>query len=174
MKHRLVARTLRMLPVLTCLFGLAATGVAHAAPPTHAPLDINYTAIIPASVNGCGFDITLQQIGTGEATYYYDANGNVTRELIRFLHTYSIWSANGKSYTVGPSPASVELDFINGTATARGLEGHLILPGQGLLGATTGKLVIDLATGAVISQSGQSSMSDIGPEAPAVCAALAP
>jgi hypothetical protein len=138
------------------------------------PLDINYSAVIPAATNGCGFDITIQQTGTGEATYYYDQSGTLVRELIRTLHTTATYSANGKSYTVTPSPASGMFDFAAGTITARGLEGHLIIPGQGLLGVTAGKVVFDLTTGQVITYDGQNTLSDYAPESPQVCADLAP
>ncbi len=156
------------------LLALVSVTVVSAAAPTRETQDFSGVFVIPGTVSGCGFDITVTQTGTGYITSYYDQAGNLVRVLMRSPRLQLAFTANGHTYT-SISPAAVHIDVVNNTATFTGLQGRIIIPKQGLVGAATGKVVLSGDFTEVLSQHGQASLVlGLLPFAPEVCAALAP
>lgn len=159
---------------LVAIIGLAAlgltTGRAFAMPPTHTSQPINLTFQLPTSFTGCTVPITASEAGVVDTTTFYDQNGNPT-EIV--AHTPGLvvtyYSASGTPYS-SVSPASTTIDVATGDITYNGLQGNIIIPGQGLVGAATGHVIFNMATGALLVADGQTSL--LTPFSPSVCALL--
>lgn len=150
-------------------FGLT-TGHAFAMPPTHTSQSINLTFQLPTSFTGCTIPITASETGVVDTTTFYDQNGNPTEIVAHtpdLIVTY--YSAGGTPYS-SVSPASTTIDVATGDITYNGLQGDIIIPGQGLVGMATGHVMFNMATGAVLVADGQTSL--LTPFSPSVCALL--
>jgi len=146
-------------------------GRAFAMPPTRSTVDLTGTFTLPTSFTGCSFPITASQTGTGYVTTFYDNAGNPTDIFTRTPHlTVTYYSQSGTAYT-SDSPATTHVDLVNNTITYDGLQQHIIIPGQGLIGAATGHVVFNTQTGALLVAHGQTTF--LTPFSPEVCALLA-
>jgi hypothetical protein len=148
-----------------------APGGAHADPPTSQSIDLTGSFTLPTSFTGCSFVINAIQTGTGVQTTHYDNAGNPIEITTRTPHlTVTYFSQSGTPYT-SDSPASTKLDLVNNTITFDGLEAHIVIPGQGLIGGATGHVVFNTQTGALITADGQTTF--LTPFSPAICDLLA-
>jgi len=153
---------------LTLVLGL---GRASATPPTSTTVDLTGTFILPTAFTGCAFPVTLTQTGSGTVTTYYDKDGNPRDIFTRTPHlTVTYFSQGGTPYT-SDSPATTHVDLANNTITFDGLQAHIVIPGQGLIGAATGHVVFNTQTGALLTADGQTTF--LTPFSPSVCALLA-
>lgn len=159
---------LALAAALTAAFALP--GHASAYSPTRVTVDLTASFVLPTSFTGCAYPVNGLQVGSGVVTTYYDQNGNPTDIYTRTPGlTVTYTGQNGKSYTTD-SPASTHVDLVNNTITYDGLEQHIVLPGQGNVGAVTGHVVFNTQTGALLTQDGQSTM--LTPFSPTVCSLL--
>jgi hypothetical protein len=143
-------------------------GAAHASPPSKSTVDISGTFDLPTSFTGCSFDVTLVQSGNAEQTISYDNSGNVIKIFLRSEDvSATYYGINGASYFVKNSPASVTIDPIADTATYHGLQANIVVPHEGEIGAATGHVTFNMATGATLVADGQTSF--LTPFSPAVC-----
>ncbi len=173
-RRRIVLGVLLAVPVIAAL-ALAVMLVpgrvhADANPPTRVTVDLTGTFTLPTSFTGCSFVITLTQTGMGVVTTYYDSAGNPTDIFTRTPGLIvSYISQSGTSYTSN-SPASTHVDLVNNTITYDGLQAHIVIPGQGLIGAATGHVIFNTQTGALLLATGQTSL--LTPFSPEVCSLL--
>ena len=173
-RRRIVVGALLAVPVIAALAlaVMLVPGRAHADanPPTRVTVDLRFSFTLPTSFTGCSFIINGMQTGTGVVTTYYDSAGNPTDIFTRtpgLTVTYS--SQSGTPYT-STSPASTHVDLVNNTITYDGLQQHIVIPGQGLIGAATGHVVFNTQTGALIVANGQTTF--LTPFSPEVCSLL--
>jgi hypothetical protein len=146
-------------------------GAGHASPPSKSTVGIGGTFDLPTSFNGCSFDVTLVQAGDAEQAISYDNSGNVIKIFLRSEDvSATYYGINGTSYFVKNGPASVTIDPIADTATYHGLQANIIVPHEGEIGAATGHVKFNMASGATIVADGQTSF--LMPFSPAVCACL--
>jgi len=165
-------RILAMFAVAAATSGVAALwpDVAYAMPPTHTSQQLNVSAALPTSFTGCNVPITVTEVGTLDTTTFYDSNGNPTEILLRTPKLDATYfSATGTAY-VTESPASARIDVATGLITYDGLQGHIVIPGQGNVGAATGHVIFNMATGALLVADGQTTL--LTPFSPSVCALL--
>jgi hypothetical protein len=66
------------------------------------------------------------------------------------------------------------MGFSASTATFTGLAAHVVVAGQGVVGAQAGRSVYDLSISNLIEAHGQTTLVFPGPFAPAVCAYFTP
>ena len=138
------------------LVGAAALALALAAPAgATAPTTQVFTqdlTFVDTSI--CGFPLTVHAEGTFKVKTYVDRNGNVMRKILtsqsRFTETLT---ANGKSL-VSNLPFAVIQDFVRGMEMTVGLQAGFQIPGEGPVYHISGRLVLDLETGELISFSG--------------------
>jgi hypothetical protein len=143
---------------------------ADANPPTRVTVDLTGTFTLPTAFTGCSFVINASQSGTGVVTTYYDSAGNPTDIFTRTPQlTVSYYNQSGTPYT-STSPASTHVDLVHNTITYDGLQAHIVIPGQGLIGAATGHVIFNTQTGALLVASGQTTL--LTPFSPEVCSLL--
>jgi hypothetical protein len=160
-----VAATLALALTLTLM-----PGHALANPPTRQTVDLTLSFTLPTSFTGCNFTVTAQQTGSGVVTTFYDKSGNPTDIFTRTPHlTVTYYSQSGASYT-SDSTATTHLDLVNNTITYDGLQQHIVIPGQGNVGAATGHVVFNTQTGALIVAHGQTTF--LTPFSAQICALL--
>jgi len=63
------------------------------------------------------------------------------------------------------------VDLVDNAITYDGLQAHIVIPGQGLIGVATGHVVFNTQTGALLVSHGQTTL--LTPFSPQVCALLA-
>ena len=104
---------LLLLAALGGALALAAT--AYAAPPRHFSFDNSASGFAPFTSAACGTPVYITVTGTYDVTLYYDANGNVVRELDRIPDGTTTFSspATGKSFTIRGSSVT-EVDYHGG------------------------------------------------------------
>jgi hypothetical protein len=162
--------------LLVSLMTLLVITPAHAAQPVVQTILVNTTFVNKVLSAACGFQITHRLEGTIRVTHRFDAAGNLAVEVDQF-HLHGSFSAHGK--TVEFVVAERDNVSINrdGSATVyiTGLTGRLTVPGQGLVTADVGRLVLffDSPTDEnpdVLFEAGQ---HDNGP-APELCTILSP
>jgi len=134
------------------------------------PIEDHIDAIQPES-SICGFDVRLDQTGTGQFEVLLDANGNFVRGHVLINVTGTV-SANGKTLQV------LSADNLLFTATPGqtevGLAFQMFLPGLGVVLWGRGRLVFD-ADGNIIFDAGSHPEPEGDVETiERVCAALAP
>jgi hypothetical protein len=167
-------RRLAVLATLA-LAGLAPGATASAAPPDRTVVTVDEEGYAVKSSARCGFDILLRTKGTIRITEFRDRDGELRRSLTVYPGlTYTFTNqATGKSITsVSPDPEHVTFNPDGSfTMTVTGLIMHWVVPGQGVLGADAGRLVMTIdANGELISevQTGHHE-----PRFPALCQILA-
>lgn len=158
------------------LAALAPVATASAAPPDITVIHVDDEGYAPKASARCGFDILLRTEGTIRITEFLDRDGDVRRSLTVYPGlTYTfINKATGKSITsVSPDPEHVTFNP-DGSFTMRvtGLIMHWVVPGQGVLGADAGPLVMTFdASGELISEVQTGGHHE--PRFPALCQILA-
>ncbi len=154
---------------LAAAFGLA-PGHVFAMAPTHTSQPLNLTFQLPTSFTGCTVPITGSEAGVVDTTTFFDQNGNPT-EIVEHTPnlTVTYYSVSGTAYS-SVSPATTTFDVATGDITYDGMQGKIVIPGQGLVGTATGHVMFNTATGAVLVANGQTSL--LTPFSPSVCALL--
>jgi hypothetical protein len=146
-------------------------GGAHAQTPTKQQVNIGITVDVPPAFSGCSFDVTLIQTGYAEQTTYYDNSGNVVKIFLRSEDvSATYYGLNGAYAFIKNSPASVTIDPVADTVTYNGLQANIVVPHEGEIGAATGHVTFNMATGATLVADGQTSF--LTPWTPAVCGYL--
>jgi hypothetical protein len=131
---------------------------------------LTFSFTLPTAFTGCSFVVNGQQNGSGVVTTYYDNSGNPTDIFTRTPHlTVTYTSQSGTPYT-SDSTASTHVDLVNNTITYDGLQQHIIIPGQGLIGADTGHVIFNTQAGVLIVSHGQNTF--LTPFSPQICALL--
>jgi hypothetical protein len=149
---------------------------SSAAPPDMTVIPVDDTAYAVKASARCGFDILLHTEGTIRITEFTDRTGEPRASLTVYPGlTYTfINQATGKSITsVSPDPEHVTINP-DGSFTMRvtGLIMHWVVPGQGVLGADAGPLVMTFdADGELVSEL-QTGGHHV-PRFPALCEILA-
>ncbi len=165
-------RLLLLTSVLLLTLALAAT--AAAGPPVHTVIAVDETAYARKSSAKCGFDILLRTEGTIRITEFSDRDRNLRRALVVYPGlTYTfINAATGKSVTsVSPDPEHYSFNEDGSfTLVVTGLIMHWVVPGQGVLGADAGRLILTFdANGDLVSEE---IVGLSAPRFPALCQIL--
>ena len=169
---------MRRLAVLTTLALVAAMpgATASAARPEITVIPVDDTGYAVKASARCGFDILLHTEGTIRIIEFTDRDDELRRSLTVYPGlTYTfINEATGKSITsVSPDPEHVTFNP-DGSFTMRvtGLIMHWVVPGQGVLGADAGPLVMTFdADGELVSEVQTGGHHE--PRFPALCQILA-
>ena len=161
-------RAARRFALAACVAAALPVASAAATPPTTVVEPFDEVEVVPAGAV-CAFEVLVHHEGTQITTTFYDSDGTPIRRLIRWgEHFTETYSANGKSLTT-ISIAVAHVDLTTGHAAATGTQRHVTAPGFGLIYARSGRDVIVLGTGEVLSFSGV----DVPPGSE-ICAALSP
>jgi hypothetical protein len=115
---------------------------------------------------GCDFPVTFTGDGVLRITTFEDASGTPVRQTVHgsLHHTlYSPWET-----LHSPGPAGVHTDLTTGQSVLTGLQYRFQVPGEGVILATAGRMVVD-ANWTLVSFSGLERL-----DADAICEALAP
>jgi hypothetical protein len=158
-----------------CAAALPVTATAAAAtPPVPTVIVVDDTGYAANSSGRCGFDILLHTEGTIRITDFYDRDGEPVRTLVTYPGlTYTfINAATLESVTsVSPDPEHYTWNADGSfTMVVTGLIMHWVVPGQGVLGADAGRLVVTVAADGTVTE------EEIGhhdPRFPALCQILA-
>jgi hypothetical protein len=171
MRH--LNRKLLVIPVvalLTLALAVILPGRVLANSSTRTTVDLTGSFSLPTSFTGCSFIVNATQTGTGIVTTYYDNNGNPTDIFTRAPHfSATYYSQSGTSYTTHSS-ATTHVDLVNHTITYDGLQQHIVIPGQGNVGAATGHVIFNTQTGALLVAHGQTTF--LTPFSPEICSLL--
>jgi hypothetical protein len=153
---------------------MSAAPAAVAAPPVRTVLQVDDIGPATKSSERCGFDILLRTQGTIRFTDFYDRSGVMTRSLVTYpslTYTFSN-AATGEAVTSNsPDPEhytwNAEGSF---TMVVTGLIMHWVVPGQGVLGADAGRLVVTVAADGTVVEEENGHHE---PRFPALCEILA-
>ena len=164
--------------VLVAVVLVAAPPAGAVAPDiTTAPFD--RTRVIAASADTCPFDIQVHSTGTFRFVTFFDADGNVTKQMTTVFDFHIEWSnpLTGKALTTPLAGPVIVEPYGEGTVlvTVNGNDARFVVPGVGIVFGAVGRLVYvapenDLGTALEILQS--TGHQDLTPF-PAVCAGLA-
>ncbi len=153
----------------------AAATAAAAAVPVRTVIEVDDTGYAPKSSANCGFDILLHTEGTIRITDHYDGDGELVRSLVTYPGlTYTfINAATGESVTsVSPDPEHYTWNADGSfTIVVTGLVMHWVVPGEGVLGADAGVLVITVAADGTATEEETGGHHE--PRFPALCQILA-
>jgi hypothetical protein len=116
---------------LVVLAALALPAAALADRPVVTTEHVDYSVLIPADQNPCGFDLVFT--GLGDVTVTTFADGRQTDQGI-LQHTIS--GPGGTLSSIGP--AAVHIDLTTGVSTDTGMEFSFHVPGQGVVFAQAG------------------------------------
>jgi hypothetical protein len=148
---------------------------AAAAPPERTVITVDDTDFAVKSSGICGFDILLHTKGTIRITDYVDRDGTPTRSLVTYPGlTYTFINAStGESVTsVSPDPEHYSWNADGSfTMVVTGLIMHWVVPGEGVLGADAGRLVVTVAADGTVTEE---ETGHHEPRFPALCHILAP
>jgi hypothetical protein len=134
--------------------------------------------VVGISLGSCGaFDILSDWNGLMQLTYFYDGSGN----LVRMHNRYRVIGASRYYNSVDPTievaggPGEIQnnrTDYTDGTVVFSGVAWKITLPGYGTILFETGKTTLDLATFAIIHDTGQNQLND--QDFAALCDVLTP
>lgn len=144
-----------LLVVLTILLTLALYTPALAGKPDMITIPVDDTVVFGECA---GFSVIEHVQGTIKVSFHTDKDGNPVMELARFSlrHTYSNseTGASLSSQDVGIDKITFNQDG-SGTVAVIGIVARIVIPGQGLVFAHLGRIVLDLETGEVLFEAGR-------------------
>ena len=177
------------LTIVLAVASAALVSTANAAEPTRISIPIDTTAPSPLLTSACGFEVSINQVGTLKAAVFHDQSGAITREIDTQPGTRLILSSSttGKSFSF-PFSSTFRTEFPNGTTP--GSEAVVTVTGLGDkvsgIPADAGQIVFAKATVLFVNSSGV-PIVDFGPQSSssghsnsgitlvtAICSALAP
>ena len=158
-----------------CVGALPAMATAAAtAAPVRTVIVIDDTGYATNSSARCGFDIVLHTEGTIRIQDSHDRDGELTRSLVTYPGlTYTfINEATLESVTsVSPDPEHYAWNADGSfTMVVTGLIMHWVVPGEGVLGADAGRLVVTVAADGTVTEEDSGHQE---PRFPALCQILA-
>ena len=189
-------RFARLAMVASTLFALLGVAPLHAAAATLNPpppagatcesspnrticfwLDTNFHTpfAVPYGVSCGSFSVKVELAGEREFRFVYDAGGALV-ERDRHI-SYEGRLSNSVTGATVPHVGSFAVvdDFVAGTSTITGMLSRTVVPGEGLIWRNIGRVVLSLASGAVLFEAGEHGTYDVGGDpsvAAQLCAAL--
>jgi len=160
-----------LLVVLIPLLTLTLFTSASAAKPdfTFIPVDVTFER------GECdGFTVIERVEGLLKFSTHFDQDGNIVMDIVRFIrgrHTFT----NSETGTALFSPdVGIDKTTINKDGSTilavMGFETRIVIPGEGIVYARIGNIVVNLNTGEVVFEAGQ--YDDLADLLPALCSAL--
>lgn len=121
-----------------------------------------------------GFTVIERVEGLLKFSTHFDQNGNFAMEIARFIggrHTFTNSETGAALFSpdVGIDMTTISQDGST-TLAVMGFETRVVVPGEGIVYATVGKIVLNLNTGEVVFEAGQHN--DLADLLPALCSAL--
>jgi len=167
-------RRLVILTAIAAVFSLALTGPALAAKPVPFSEAINESFVVD---DVCPFPFTQTLTGTVRGKTFVDGAGNPVREIGR-VHLDGTFAANGVvvPFIVRQGFNVTFNDDGSVTVAITGVVGRVVVKGQGLVGATIGRVVLtfpaDGGEPTVDFEAGQNNEAEFF--GPILCGLLAP
>ena len=152
-----------------------AAAAAEAAAPVVVERNVTLTRVFSdltdCQAYGYSFTFTGRYMISRSDTLFYDADGNLTREVrhVRFVGTDTNDETGNALRDTGAR--HIVLDFENGTFTETGVLRHITVAGSGIVLHESGRIVLSLDDDSLISMAGPHQLF-AGDEAE-FCAALA-
>jgi len=134
--------------------------------------------VVGLTIGSCGaFDILSDWNGLLQFTYYYDGDGNLVRQHLRYriLGQSRYYNSADPQLVVLGGPGEIQnnrWDFTDSTVAYSGVAWKITLPGYGTILFETGKTVFDLTTGTIIHDTGHNQLNE--QDFAALCEALTP
>jgi hypothetical protein len=134
--------------------------------------------VVGYKLGSCGaFDILADWNALLQVTFYYDGDGNLVRQHVRYRVVGPSRYYNSVDPQVGVlgGPGEIQnnrFDFVNNTLTFSGLAWKITLPGYGTILFETGLSVMDLTSGIITRDTGQNQLN--AGDLAALCEALTP
>ena len=130
---------------------------------------------VPYGVSCGGFSVKVELAGERRFRFVYDENGTLI-ERDRHI-SYEGRLSNSVSGASVPHVGAFAVvdDFVAGTSTITGMLSRTVVDGDGLIWRNIGRVVISLASGAVLFEAGEHGTYDISTDpsvAAKLCAAL--
>jgi len=160
-----------LLVPLTVLLSLSLFTTALAAKPDFITIPVDVTF---ERGECAGFTVIEHVEGLLKFSIHFDQDGNFAMQIVRFIrgrHTFmnSETGATLFSPDVGIDKTTISQDGSE-TLAVMGFETRIVVPGEGLVYARVGKIVLNLNTGEVVFEAGQ--YDDFADLLPALCSVL--
>jgi hypothetical protein len=130
---------------------------------------------VPYGVACDGFSVRVQLAGERRFRFVYDADGVLVERDRHISYTGSLSNSVTGASVPHVGDFAVVDDFVAGTSTISGMLSRTVVDGGGLIWRNIGRVVISLASGAVLFEAGEHGTYDVGGDpsvAAALCAAL--
>lgn len=125
-----------------------------------------------------GYDVVVRYGYEAVIRNHYSAEGRLLRQVYeaRWFDRVLYNSERPELFFTNPASSTgnhkVELDLVTWTMTVTGGNGRTVLPGAGAITMETGRWIMDLASGALLVDTGRDD--DGAAEVAALCALVAP
>jgi hypothetical protein len=126
---------------------------------------------VPYGVSCAGFSVKVQLAGERRFRFVYDADGVLVERDRHISYSGSLSNSVTGAWVAHEGAFAVVDDFVAGTSTISGMLSRTVVPGDGLIWRNIGRVVISLASGAVLFEAGEHGTYDVGGD-PSVAAAL--
>lgn len=134
--------------------------------------------IVGAPIGSCGaFNVLADWSALFQLTLYYDKDGSLIREKIRYrvIGQSRYYNSSDPDIAVAGGPGEIQnnrWDYVNNTYVFSGNSWKIKLPGYGTILHETGRTVYDLATGTLQHDTGHNQFNE--QDFAALCKALTP
>ena len=130
---------------------------------------------VPYGVACDGFSVRVQLAGERRFRFVYDASGTLVERDRHISYTGALSNSVTGATVPHVGRFAVVDDFIAGTSTISGMLSRTVVGGDGLIWRNIGRIVLSLASGAVLFEAGEHGTYDVGGDpsvAAELCAAL--
>jgi hypothetical protein len=153
---------------------LAAVAKASGGPPTFVTTSVDDTQLLGGTSAICGFPVYQHDVGTVRTMVTTMPDGSVkSHDVVVKIDTtfYSTDPAHTGTVTTRPSGPFIEIDHPDGSVTMRsiGQEGHVTIPGQGIVWASSGITTVEVDASGNVTEISHGNMS---PDHSGICPLL--
>jgi len=130
---------------------------------------------VPYGVTCDGFSVKVQLAGQRRFRLVYGADGVLVERARHISYSGSLSNSVSGASVPHEGDFAVVDDFVAGTSTISGMLSRTVVPSDGLIWRNIGRVVISLASGAVLFEAGEHGTYDVGGDpsvAAELCAAL--
>jgi hypothetical protein len=162
----------QFLVALVAVLALVVAIPAFAAEPVIRTVEIDNTEL----ASGCDFPVQARLAATVMVSTHFDADGNVTMRIYRYINArFSFTNLLNGTTVTGVDGGITKIAVADDGAVSFQVSGNvsnITLPGQGIVLQDVGRLIIDAASGEVTFEAAQHDYTLSG-EVTSLCAALA-
>jgi hypothetical protein len=157
--------TIRPLALILALVAGFLASTASAASPTFVTNTVDETQFFAFTSSVCGFPVYEHDVGTVTTMFTTLPDGSLKAHdiVVKITATfYSTDPAHTGTVTTRPSGPFIEIDHPDGSVTMMGIgqNGHVTIPGQGIVWASSGITKVEIAANGDVTEFSHGNMSE--------------